>query len=265
MSPGGSYLPDHLEALKQGRRANAGREGTTRAHGSSWRRRRRRRLAGCRVGRRVVDRRDRPRRRAADAGRGAAGRGRGLHRPVRRRARRARVAGWWCATASHQPREVLTAAGAVEVVAPRVNDRRVDPDTGERAPVLLGDPAAVVPAAPRRSPRCCRCCTCTGCPPGTSCPALGQFLGSTAGLSAAVITKLTETWQSEAARLRRPGPLRARLRLLWVDGIHVNVRLEEAQAVPAGADRRPRRRPQGTRRARRRLPGVDRVLGRPAA
>jgi hypothetical protein len=31
---------------------------------------------------------------------------------------------------SHQPREVLTSAGAVEVVAPRVNDRRVDPDTG---------------------------------------------------------------------------------------------------------------------------------------
>ncbi|VCT92717.1 hypothetical protein MHAS_04447 [Mycolicibacterium hassiacum DSM 44199] len=32
----------------------------------------------------------------------------------------------------HQPREVLTAAGAVQVKAPRVNDRRVDPDTGER-------------------------------------------------------------------------------------------------------------------------------------
>src|SRR5688500_5094820 len=34
---------------------------------------------------------------------------------------------------SHQPREVLTSAGAVQVVAPRVNDRRIDPDTGERA------------------------------------------------------------------------------------------------------------------------------------
>src|SRR5688500_11908602 len=33
---------------------------------------------------------------------------------------------------SHQPREVLTSAGAVEVVAPRVNDRRTDPGTGER-------------------------------------------------------------------------------------------------------------------------------------
>ena len=49
---------------------------------------------------------------------------------------------------SHQPREVLTSAGAVEVIAPRVNDRRVDPDTGERRAVLLGDPAAVVPQDP---------------------------------------------------------------------------------------------------------------------
>ena len=49
---------------------------------------------------------------------------------------------------SHQPREVLTSAGAVEVTAPRVNDRRVDPDTGARRPVLLGDPAALVPQDP---------------------------------------------------------------------------------------------------------------------
>jgi len=32
----------------------------------------------------------------------------------------------------HEPREVLTSAGAVEVQAPRVNDKRIDPDTGER-------------------------------------------------------------------------------------------------------------------------------------
>ena len=49
---------------------------------------------------------------------------------------------------THQPREVLTTAGAVEVVAPRVNDRRVDPDTGQRGPVLFGDLAAVVPQDP---------------------------------------------------------------------------------------------------------------------
>src|SRR3982074_241269 len=47
----------------------------------------------------------------------------------------------------HEPREVLTSAGAVEVTVPRVNDKRVDPDTGERrrfaSAVCLGDPAAV--------------------------------------------------------------------------------------------------------------------------
>ncbi len=33
---------------------------------------------------------------------------------------------------SHRPREVLTSAGAFEVTVPRVNDRRTDPDTGQR-------------------------------------------------------------------------------------------------------------------------------------
>lgn len=32
----------------------------------------------------------------------------------------------------HQPREVLTSAGAVEVTAPRVKDKRTDPETGGR-------------------------------------------------------------------------------------------------------------------------------------
>jgi hypothetical protein len=49
---------------------------------------------------------------------------------------------------SHQPREVLTAAGAVQVLAPRVNDRRTDPDTGERRRFSPGDPAALVPQDP---------------------------------------------------------------------------------------------------------------------
>lgn len=33
---------------------------------------------------------------------------------------------------SHQPRKVTTAVGAIEVKAPRVNDKRVDGSTGER-------------------------------------------------------------------------------------------------------------------------------------
>ena len=34
----------------------------------------------------------------------------------------------------HEPRQVLTSAGAVVVKAPRVNDKRLDPETGERQP-----------------------------------------------------------------------------------------------------------------------------------
>jgi hypothetical protein len=43
------------------------------------------------------------------------------------------------------PARQVTGAGAIEVVAPRVNDKRTDPITGERKAVPLGDPAAVVP------------------------------------------------------------------------------------------------------------------------
>jgi hypothetical protein len=67
----------------------------------------------------------------------------------------------------HQPRKVTTAAGAVEVKAPRVNDKRVDETTDERE----GFSSAILPpgaASPRRSARCCRCSTCTACPPAAS-------------------------------------------------------------------------------------------------
>ncbi len=50
---------------------------------------------------------------------------------------------------SHQPREVLTSAGAVEVTAPRVNDRRSDPDTGGRHRFS----SAILPAWCRKTPK----------------------------------------------------------------------------------------------------------------
>jgi putative transposase len=63
----------------------------------------------------------------------------------------------------HNEREVITAAGPVPVRAPRVNDKRTDPATGERKRFA----SAILPAWARKSPclgRCCRCCTCTACP-----------------------------------------------------------------------------------------------------
>lgn len=47
-----------------------------------------------------------------------------------------------------QPRPVLSAAGAVEVVAPRVNDKRVDEVTGQRCRFS----SAIVPPWCRKSP-----------------------------------------------------------------------------------------------------------------
>src|SRR3954451_11135926 len=50
---------------------------------------------------------------------------------------------------THQPREGLTRAGAVEVTAPRVNDRRTDPDTGERRRFS----SAILPPWARKTPK----------------------------------------------------------------------------------------------------------------
>jgi hypothetical protein len=44
---------------------------------------------------------------------------------------------------------VLTSAGAVEVTAPRVNDKRIDPDTGERQRFS----SAILPPWARRTPK----------------------------------------------------------------------------------------------------------------
>jgi putative transposase len=127
---------------------------------------------------------------------------------------------------SHRPREVLTAAGAVEVTAPRVNDRRVDPDTGERARFT----SAILPAWCRKTPKITEVLPLLylhGLSTGDFVPALGQFLGSSTGLSAPVITKLTEAWKAEQRTFAARDLSGVDYVYLWVDGIHVNIRLEE--------------------------------------
>jgi len=58
-------------------------------------------------------------------------------------------------------------------------------------------------------------------------PALGQFLGSAKGLSASTITKLTETWKAEQQAFAERDLSGVDYVYLWVDGIHVNIRLAE--------------------------------------
>jgi transposase-like protein len=127
---------------------------------------------------------------------------------------------------SREPREVLTSAGAVEVTAPRVNDKRIDAATGERERFS----SAILPPWARKTPKI------TGVLPllylhglssGDFVPALGQFLGSAAGLSAPVITRLTETWKAEQRIFAARDLSGVDYVYLWADGIHVNIRLEE--------------------------------------
>src|SRR5437899_8457300 len=96
----------------------------------------------------------------------------------------------------HQAREVLTSAGAIEVKAPGINDKRVDPGTGERERFS----SAILPPWARKTPKVTEVLPLLylhGLSSGDFVPALGQFLGSAKGLSGPVITKLTEQWKSE--------------------------------------------------------------------
>jgi transposase-like protein len=126
----------------------------------------------------------------------------------------------------HQSREVLTSAGAVEVTAPRVNDKRADPDTGERRRFS----SAILPAWARKTPKITEVLPLLylhGLSSGDFVPALGQFLGSAAGLSGPVITRLTETWKAEQRAFSERDLSGVDYVYLWADGIHVNIRLEE--------------------------------------
>jgi len=126
----------------------------------------------------------------------------------------------------HQQRDVLTAAGAVSVSAPRVNDRRVDPDTGERQRFS----SAILPAWARKSPQITEVLPLLylhGLSTSDFGPALEQFLGSGAGLSATTITRLTAHWQDEAKTFQDRDLSGTDFVYLWVDGIHLKVRLEQ--------------------------------------
>ncbi|KQH78927.1 transposase, partial [Mycobacterium gordonae] len=128
----------------------------------------------------------------------------------------------------HHEREVLTAAGAVSVSAPRVNDKRIDADSGERQRFA----SAILPAWVRKSPQMSEVLPLLylhGLSSGDFGPALEQFLGSGAGLSATTITRLTAQWQDEAAAFGRRDLSGTDYVYLWVDGIHLKVRLEQTK------------------------------------
>jgi putative transposase len=126
----------------------------------------------------------------------------------------------------HQPREVVTAAGAVPMQAPRVTDKRLDEISGER----MRFSSAILQAWARKSPQVAEVLPLLylhGLSSSDFGPALEQFLGSTAGLSAATITRLTAQWQDDAEEFTERSLTDTDYVYLWVDGIQLKVRLEQ--------------------------------------
>ena len=126
----------------------------------------------------------------------------------------------------HEPREVTTAAGAVAVRQPRVNDKRADEVTGKRKRFA----SAILPAWARKSPKVAEVLPLLylhGLSSGDFGPALEQFLGSGAGLSASTITRLTTQWQDEAVAFNKRSLAATDYVYVWVDGIHLKVCLEQ--------------------------------------
>jgi transposase-like protein len=120
-------------------------------------------------------------------------------------------------------REILCGAGAVEVRAPRVNDRRVD-EHGERRRFK----SVIVPPYMRRSPKVSELLPLLylhGLSSGDFVPALEEFFGTEAGLSAASITRLTKEWQEERESFMSRDLSGRDYVYVWVDGIHTGVRL----------------------------------------
>src|SRR5215211_801969 len=124
-------------------------------------------------------------------------------------------------------REVLTAAGAIPVRAPRVDDRRTDLVTGER----IRFRSVILPPWCRKSPKVAEVLPLLylhGLSTGDFAPALEAFFGSAAGLSAAAIGRLLGAWQADYQAFCQRDLAGRDYVYLWADGLHFRVRLEQA-------------------------------------
>jgi putative transposase len=127
-----------------------------------------------------------------------------------------------------ETRSLVTGAGPIEIRAPRIDDRRVDDETGER----MRFRSAILPPWARKSPKVAEVLPLMylhGMSSGDFVPALEEFFGSSAGLSASVITRLTTDWQRERDQFAHRSLKDVDYVYLFADGIHFNVRLEEAR------------------------------------
>jgi putative transposase len=123
-------------------------------------------------------------------------------------------------------RVLITGAGQVPVTAPRVDDRRIDPATGTKARFR----SAIMPPWCRKSPKVTEVLPLLylhGMSSGDFAPALEEFFGAAAGLSASVITRLTSQWQADREAFMQRSLADRDYVYVWADGVHFNVRLAE--------------------------------------
>jgi len=135
--------------------------------------------------------------------------------------------GWWCATGAPASARSRSGPGPSRSGRRRVNDKRVDPETGRRRKFS----SKILPAYARRSPKVTEVLPILylhGLSTGDFEPALRDLLGEDAsGLSATSITRLTKAWQAEHAQFRARDLRFHRYAYLFLDGVHVSVRLGE--------------------------------------
>ena len=119
-----------------------------------------------------------------------------------------------------EPRKVTTAAGELEIQAPRLT-------IGVRDAVSPAPSCRPGHADHPRSPKCCPCYTCAASRSKTSNRRLAEFFGSEAGLSASTIQRLTREWAQEWAAFQQRDLTHVDYVYLWADGVHFNIRLEQ--------------------------------------
>ena len=125
-------------------------------------------------------------------------------------------------------RQVTTAAGAVAVRAPRVDNRRVDPATGQRTRFR----SVILPPWCRKSPKVAEVLPLLylhGLSTGDFVAALEAFFGSGAGLSAAAVGRLLTGWQADYQVFSQRDLSERDYVYVWADGVHFRVRLEQAR------------------------------------
>lgn len=125
-----------------------------------------------------------------------------------------------------QARTVLVGSGAMQIQAPRVDDRRVD-EQGQRRRFT----SEILPPYMRRSPKVAEVLPILylrGLSTGDFREALPVLLGEQAtGLSPTTITRLTAAWEDEYRAFCTMSLADRDYVYLWADGVHFRVRLEE--------------------------------------